>query len=94
MRWFLRRLGFYIFATWVALTITFLLPRLMPGDPIGGILQHLSPAQVRDVVCGVVRTRAGRRRLAQLAAAVGWRRRLARSALDNALISLARPGTN
>jgi hypothetical protein len=34
------------------------------------------------------------RRLAQLAAAVGWRRRLARSALDNALISLARPGTN
>ena len=34
MRWFLRRLGFYVFATWVALTITFLLPRLMPGDPI------------------------------------------------------------
>ena len=47
MRWFLRRLGFYVFATWVALTITFLLPRLMPGDPIGGILQHLSPAQIQ-----------------------------------------------
>src|ERR671934_38226 len=26
MRWFLRRLGFYVFATWVALTLTFLLP--------------------------------------------------------------------
>jgi peptide/nickel transport system permease protein len=48
MRWFLRRLGFYVFATWVALTLTFLLPRLMPGDPIGGILQHLSPAQIQS----------------------------------------------
>src|SRR6266852_346586 len=48
MRWFLRRLGFYLFATWVALTITFLLPRVMPGDPIGGVLQHLSPAQLQS----------------------------------------------
>jgi peptide/nickel transport system permease protein len=47
MRWFIRRLGFYAFATWVALTLTFALPRLMPGDPIGGILQHLSPAQIQ-----------------------------------------------
>jgi peptide/nickel transport system permease protein len=55
MRWFLRRLGFYVFATWVALTITFLLPRLMPGDPIGGILQHLSPAQIQSNP-GIIRT--------------------------------------
>src|SRR3954447_16967588 len=48
MRWFIRRLGFYLFATWMALTLTFLLPRLMPGDPIGGILQHLTPAQVQS----------------------------------------------
>jgi peptide/nickel transport system permease protein len=47
MRWFLRRLAFYLFAVWVALTMAFLLPRLMPGDPIGGILQHLSPAQIQ-----------------------------------------------
>jgi peptide/nickel transport system permease protein len=47
MRWFLRRCVFYAFATWVALTLTFLLPRLMPGDPIGGILQRLSPAQIQ-----------------------------------------------
>ncbi|HZR96392.1 MAG TPA: ABC transporter permease [Gaiellaceae bacterium] len=47
MRWFLRRLGFYVFAIWVALTVTFLLPRLMPGDPIGGILQHLTPSQIQ-----------------------------------------------
>jgi peptide/nickel transport system permease protein len=55
MRWFLRRLGFYAFATWVALTITFLLPRLMPGDPIGGILQHLSPAQIQSNP-GIIKT--------------------------------------
>jgi peptide/nickel transport system permease protein len=46
MRWFARRLAFYAFALWVALTINFLLPRLMPGDPIAGLLQHLSPAQL------------------------------------------------
>ena len=47
MRWFARRLVFYVFALWVALTINFLLPRLMPGSPIDGILQHLSPAQLQ-----------------------------------------------
>jgi peptide/nickel transport system permease protein len=29
----LRRLGFYLLAGWVALTLNFFLPRLMPGDP-------------------------------------------------------------
>jgi peptide/nickel transport system permease protein len=46
MRWFARRLVFYVFALWVALTINFLLPRMMPGSPIDGILQHLTPAQL------------------------------------------------
>jgi peptide/nickel transport system permease protein len=47
MRWLARRLAFYVFAIWVALTVNFLLPRLMPGSPIGGLLQHLSPAQIQ-----------------------------------------------
>jgi len=46
MRWFARRLAFYVFSIWVALTVNFLLPRLMPGSPIAGLLQHLSPAQL------------------------------------------------
>ena len=46
MRWFLRRLGFYVFAIWVAITLNFLLPRLMPGDPLGGMMQRLTPAQI------------------------------------------------
>jgi peptide/nickel transport system permease protein len=32
----------------VALTLNFLLPRLMPGDPLGGILQRLSPSQIQS----------------------------------------------
>jgi peptide/nickel transport system permease protein len=47
MRWFARRLAFYVFAIWVALTINFLLPRLMPGDPVAGLLAHLTPAQIQ-----------------------------------------------
>jgi peptide/nickel transport system permease protein len=46
MRWFARRLLFYVFAIWVALTVNFLLPRLMPGDPLAGLMQHLTPAQL------------------------------------------------
>ncbi|MGO8950371.1 MAG: ABC transporter permease [Ktedonobacterales bacterium] len=38
MAYFLRRLGFYLVALWVAVTMNFLLPRLMPGDPIDAIL--------------------------------------------------------
>jgi peptide/nickel transport system permease protein len=55
MRWFARRLVFYVFALWVALTINFLLPRLMPGSPIGGILQHLSPSQI-SANPGIIKT--------------------------------------
>jgi peptide/nickel transport system permease protein len=55
MRWFARRLAFYVFAVWVALTINFLLPRLMPGDPLDGILQHLSPSQI-SANPGIVQT--------------------------------------
>jgi peptide/nickel transport system permease protein len=33
MSYILRRLGFYAVAAWASLTLNFLLPRLMPGDP-------------------------------------------------------------
>ena len=55
MRWFARRLVFYVFALWVALTINFLLPRLMPGSPLDGILQHLTPSQL-SANPGIVQT--------------------------------------
>jgi len=46
MRWLLRRCCFYVFALWVAVTLNFLLPRLMPGDPAGGMLARMSSAQI------------------------------------------------
>src|SRR5712691_13443502 len=33
MRYLLRRIGFYLLALWVAVTINFLVPHLVPGDP-------------------------------------------------------------
>jgi peptide/nickel transport system permease protein len=33
LRYALRRLGFFVLTLWVALTLNFLLPRLMPGNP-------------------------------------------------------------
>ncbi len=33
MRFALRRLGFFVITLWAALTLNFLLPRLMPGNP-------------------------------------------------------------
>src|SRR5579875_3116221 len=33
MRYVLRRLGFFVLTLWVALTLNFLLPRMMPGNP-------------------------------------------------------------
>ena len=33
MRYLLKRIGFYGLAAWMALTLNFFLPRLMPGDP-------------------------------------------------------------
>ena len=37
MRFLLRRLGFYAIAAWVSLTLKFLLPHIMPGDPASAI---------------------------------------------------------
>ena len=37
MRYILRRLGFYAVAAWAALTLNFIIPRLMPGDPASAI---------------------------------------------------------
>jgi peptide/nickel transport system permease protein len=42
VRYVLRKLGFYLVAAWVALTINFLLPRLIPGNPIEVLLTKMS----------------------------------------------------
>lgn len=37
MRYIVRRLGFYLIAAWVSLTLNFLIPRLAPGDPASAL---------------------------------------------------------
>ncbi|OIV35889.1 peptide ABC transporter permease [Mangrovactinospora gilvigrisea] len=38
---FARRLRFYVIAAWSAVTLNFLIPRLMPGDPAQAVVQQL-----------------------------------------------------
>jgi len=40
MRFLLRRLVFYVIALWAAITLNFLLPRLMPGSPLDGLIAN------------------------------------------------------
>jgi peptide/nickel transport system permease protein len=54
VRYYARRLGFYLLAAWAAITINFLLPRLMPGNPVEVLLArlkgHLSPQATRALM--------------------------------------------
>ncbi len=38
MRFFLRRFMFYVITFWAAVTINFLIPRLLPGDPVRALI--------------------------------------------------------
>jgi peptide/nickel transport system permease protein len=41
VRYALRRLGFYMLAAWLSLTVNFFIPRMMPGDPVAIIVGRL-----------------------------------------------------
>lgn len=41
MSYVLRRLGFYAVAFWASITLNFLLPRLMPGDPVSRMFARM-----------------------------------------------------
>ena len=53
MRYVLRRLALYAVAAWAAVTLGFVLPRLMPGDPATTLLARLrgklSPAALASM---------------------------------------------
>lgn len=44
MRYALRKLGFYLLAAWLAITLNFFLPRLIPGNPVELLMSRLSQA--------------------------------------------------
>jgi peptide/nickel transport system permease protein len=41
MTYFLRKIGFYVVALWAALTLNFIIPRLLPGNPVDILLAKL-----------------------------------------------------
>src|SRR5260370_35850985 len=51
MRALLRRLGVYILAGWVALTVSFLLPRVVPGNPVAGAVARASQSWNCNSAC-------------------------------------------
>lgn len=59
MKFILRRLAFYMATAWVAITINFILPRLMPGNPVLELFNRLritaTPGAIRafDIAFGV-----------------------------------------
>src|SRR6202042_3922697 len=42
VRYVLRKLGFYAIAAWAALTINFLLPQLIPGNPVEALIGRMA----------------------------------------------------
>ena len=38
MKYFLQRMGFYLFTAWAAITLNFFIPRLVPGDPVQSLI--------------------------------------------------------
>lgn len=53
MTYVLRRLGFYLVAFWASITLNFMLPRFMPGDPVSRMFAkvqgHLEPDQIEHL---------------------------------------------
>lgn len=41
MKYLLRKGGLYLFIAWAAVTLNFLIPRLMPGDPVSALIDKL-----------------------------------------------------
>ena len=41
MKYFLRQIGLYLTAVWVSLTLNFILPRTMPGDPVTALIARM-----------------------------------------------------
>ncbi|HTT91011.1 MAG TPA: ABC transporter permease [Acidimicrobiales bacterium] len=67
MRYFLRRIGFFVVTLWACLTINFVLPRLMPGNPAEVMMTrykgHLNGSALKaiEIAFGINTTESGLR---------------------------------
>lgn len=59
MRYLLRRIGFYLAALWASVTINFILPRVMPGDPVTAYMTSLRGQNVTPETMQAIRAAFG-----------------------------------
>jgi peptide/nickel transport system permease protein len=50
MPFIIRRLAFYLITAWAAITLNFLLPRMMPGDPVDAVMARYEGQLTPDAV--------------------------------------------
>jgi peptide/nickel transport system permease protein len=64
MRYLLRKVVLYVFIAWAAITMNFLIPRLMPGDPVSLLVDRVQgrvdPEAIAALRGGVGRSGAHR----------------------------------
>jgi len=51
VRFIARRVGFYVIAAWVAITLSFFLPRMVPGNPVAGIIARVELNGQCNAIC-------------------------------------------
>ncbi|TCO46643.1 ABC transporter permease [Actinocrispum wychmicini] len=50
MSYLLKRIAFYLFTAWAAITINFFIPRLIPGDPVQSLITRMRGQITSDAV--------------------------------------------
>lgn len=50
MNFLARRIGFYVFTAWAAVTLNFFIPRLLPGDPVQSLINKYQGRLSTDAV--------------------------------------------
>lgn len=53
MKFFLRRVAFYLFTAWAAITLNFFIPRLLPGDPVQSLINKFQGRLSTDAVASL-----------------------------------------
>jgi len=59
MRHLLRRCGFYLVALWASITLNFLIPRLMPGDPTAALMERFQGQNITENTLHAMREQFG-----------------------------------
>lgn len=55
MRYLIRQIGLYLLAAWASLTLNFILPRTMPGDPVTALMARMHGRLTTDEIEAIKR---------------------------------------